>query len=190
MGKFFADEIANKYGGWAQLCDPQFVPSQSVYVEFEAGGLPVEQLNEIRQSQCLPARERVLLDIAEELLSAWSRYLCGYVNGLQAIFSGRFVDIPVSQFWTEKRAMLCKHSIKTEEIEDYILAVENGKSPNIQSSYHELRWQRISQLVRLCREYPPGASDGPDFESSLIPRRPPPLTGAGEVVLPPPSAEE
>lgn len=214
MSSYAQDQIAKNYGGWARLCDPEFKPTTQVYADFETAGLSTKQLDEIRASQSLSSRERLMLDVTEDLLRTWTRYLCGYMldhthigrDVVMGRFSvGRFIDLPVANFWETHQTALRENQIALEEIESFIhsnfVQPMPGKSP-----YSDQRTARISELARLCRLPPSygsgGAggdsvggpeSDGPDGDSgndpALVPRKPHPNRDDTAVALALPDAD-
>jgi hypothetical protein len=201
MTSFLADEIADRHGGWAQLCDLQFNPPSSLYAEFEAVGLSATQFDVIRIEQRMPAKQRAILDSAEELLRAWARYLCGYEFGPKGVFSGRFTDLPVSSFWREHLNIFMRYQIEPEEVETFISAIKDAQTPIQISPYFENRAKHICELAHLCErppdpgtpeEHKPPDSGGPDPDPdpSLVPRRPLPRSGGALIALALPEPEE
>ena|ERR1700733_1734614 len=199
------DQIAKKYGGWARLCDPEFTPSDEIYVEFDSAGMKKEEFDEIRNLQCMPMRERLILDVAEELLTTWMRYLCGYEHGHEHVRRNvtvrRFIDMPVASFWNAHQNTLIEQQVTLEEIESFIQTevdeLVQGRSP-----YGITRVRRINNMAGLCRTYPPPdsgfstfdlpppGSGGPDVDPSLVPRRPCPITGSSSIALPLPQSDD
>jgi len=178
------DPIVEKYGGWARLCDPTFSPSKSIYAELESAGLTKEQFDEIRRAQSMPARDRATLDIADDLVRTWSRYLCGLVTEAPTVELGRFIDLPLAEFWRDHRSALAQFEIDDEEVEALIQASLDDP-PRDHLTYRASRVTQIAKLARLCRNYPPD-EEGPDLHPALVPigPTPPTLEAANALQLP------
>lgn len=179
------DQIANKYGGWSNLCDPRFYPSEELYAEFESEGCPRERLDEIRSQEAMAARQRILLDVSDDLLRTWSRYLA-ITRRNEPMPTNRFVAVPGKDFWSRWRQTLSEHSVSAQEIELFIGQSSElaARASDDQSSFYSSRLAQIASLARLCRNYPPPAGDtGLDVDPSLVPVGSPPYAGGTAVAL-------
>jgi hypothetical protein len=205
MFSYACDQIARHHGDWAQLCDPQFEPSDELYAEFQSAGLERAAFDEIRITQSMPMRERLILDVAEDLVVTWMRYLCGYEPGHERVRRNvtvrHFIDLPVASFWNTHQNTLIENQIALEEIESFI---QKNLDQHLQSSlsYGINRAIRIGKLARLCRSYPPPDSgfssldspspdsNGPDLDPALVPLRPYPISGGTSIALPLPKPDD
>lgn len=195
MCSYPLDQIANDHGGWARLCDPEFKLSEELYAEFAAQGCSRKRLDEIRSREAMPAKQRILLDVSDELLRAWSRYLA-ITPRHQAggpMPRKRFVEVPVDYFWDKRRQILSEHSLSQDDIEVFIESTGAAEGvPGDPSPYYSNRLAQIVSLARLCRDYPPPAGKGglppddtgPDLDPSRVPVGTSPYAGGATVALP------
>jgi len=190
MSSYTNDQIADQFGGWARLCDPGFSPSVEVYTAFASVGLTKEEFDKIRSTESMPARQRAIFDLAETLLTTWSRYLCGYITLVhEKRARDRFVDLPLPWFWGTQEAILTEHEIAVYEIEDFIQAGIDQTPPS-SSPYCESRMVHMKTLARLIRQYPPPDTGGPDLDPALVPLRPSPRSDGTAEALALPERDE
>jgi hypothetical protein len=179
------DYIALAHGGWARLCDPNHTISPDTVADFEAAGMSPENLAWIRTNEAMPERERVILDIADELVRAWSRYICGFNLGYQPEPElERFISLPLESFWSSVQSDLKAFEISREELELLIeSSISTAQAPD--STYGARRVQQIGHLARLCRK---PFQQGPDLQPSRVPLNPSPPTRETAVALAEPQA--
>jgi hypothetical protein len=168
------DIAANKYGGWHQILDPGFKPSEDFYFDFEKLGCERGELDAARKKDNR-FRKGTLFYLAETLLSTWLDYLRGRLATIDSEcpkFSGRFVDFDRLWFWTKQRSLMESLAITLDDIESLIAFCLYDLLPaktelSQDDAQHE---ERIRQLADECRNLFDGSGgSGPEQPSDEPP---------------------
>ncbi len=168
-------KIADKYGGWARILDPEFTPPEALYSELDAAGYPREDYEQAR-SNGIPERQYRLWEIAGTLYSWWFDsvnnmphnlipQICpGRDNGTRWQEGNTPFAPQLTSFWQSHLLVMQQLSISKDDVDDFIWA-----NPD---------------------KYPPLSGGSDPRQPSGVPLRRSPSTGSGAIALPLPKPEE
>jgi hypothetical protein len=167
MIDFKISKIAQKYGGWPRVLDPQFVPLEELYLEFESEGFSRAEFDKMRSKSTRSERDYWIFRLARDLYDGWSHHPTCEDPSVESLV-WRYENIWAPRFFFDRaKSVMDRFRIGPEEVALRILRDEENFPP------------------------PDVFGDDPDLPPpSGVPRKPKPRTGGANVALPLPKLEE